>query len=73
MEMRDEFVVSVLFIPLTATRSSPTLREQCHAVCFLYGWELWKWFGFCALMHKNSPVSEIPYIFNEDSAYRWHR
>ncbi len=20
-----------------------------------------------------SPVSEIPYIFNEDSAYRWHR
>ena len=29
-------------------------------------------FGFVPLMPK-IPVSEIPYIFNEDSAYRWHR
>ena len=48
MEMRDEFVVSVLFIPLTATRSSPTLGEQlpsglsvnCPHGAIIPGWKL---------------------------------
>ena len=48
MEMRDEFVVSVLFIPLTAMRSSPTLGEQlpsglsviCPHGAIIPGWKL---------------------------------